>query len=450
MTSQPPSGSLRILVVDDEVNIRKTLSISLEAEGHDVVAVSNPADARAENSRRSFDLAFVDLRLGAAQGMDLIPALLAESPWLRVVVITAYGSIDSAVEAMKRGASDYLTKPFTPAQVKLVTDRIARLRALEQQVAGLEGTTGEPQPVITLESTNPQMQRAFELARQVASSDATVLILGESGTGKGVLAKLIHQWSDRAGRPFSTVSCPSLAPELLESELFGHIKGAFTGAMRDNPGRVAVSESGTLFLVEIGEMPLGLQPKLLRFLQDKEYERVGDSVTRRANVRIIAATNADLDAAVRGGRFREDLYYRLNVIQIDVPPLRQRKDDIVPLAERMLALVGRRRFDGFTNDALTAMVSYPWPGNLRELRNAIERAAILSKTARVGVEHLPKAVSPAESSGEIHAGDNVSLDKLEETHIRRVVSTAKTLEEAAAILGIDVATLWRRRKKYGI
>ena len=258
MENEPAKNSLNILVVDDEVNIRKTLAISLEADGYQVIAVSNVDDARAESVRRSFDLAFVDLRLGLARGMDLIPALLGESPWLRIVVITAHGSVDSAVEAMKRGATDYLTKPFTPAQVKMVTDRVARLRALEQQVASLEETSEPSELTKTLESTSPAMQRAINLARQVAETDTTVLIRGESGTGKGVLARAIHGWSPRSSRPFATISCPSLSAQLLESELFGHAKGAFTGAVRDNPGRISTSSGGTLFLDEIGDLPLEL------------------------------------------------------------------------------------------------------------------------------------------------------------------------------------------------
>ncbi len=449
MDPQTPKSSLNILVVDDEVNIRKTLLIGLETDGHQVIAVSNVTDAQQECARRSFDLAFVDLRLGTANGLDLIPALLAESPWLRVVVITAHGTVDSAVEAMKRGATDYLTKPFTPAQVKIVTDRVARLRALEQQVASLKGDSVTAEAAITLESTSPAMQRAISLARQIAETDTTVLIIGESGTGKGVLAKAIHGWSKRAAGPFGTVSCPSLSAQLLESELFGHTKGAFTGAIRDNPGRIATSSGGTLFLDEIGDLPLELQPKLLRFVQDKEFERVGDSRVTHADVRLISATNVDLDAATKVGRFREDLLYRLKVVQIDLPPLRERPSDIVPLAESILrSLAVPRVIVGFTDDALRVLREYAWPGNVRELRNVIERAVIFCHAEQIGVEHLPTILVPKEAAPQI--GDSVTLDRLEELHIRRVLASSKSLEEAAHTLGIDVATLWRRRRKYGI
>jgi two-component system, NtrC family, response regulator AlgB len=451
VSEQNPPNSLNVLVVDDETNIRKTLAMSLELDGHHVVAVSNAGDAIAEAARQSFDLAFVDLRLGATLGLDLIPDLLGQSPWMRVVIITAHGSIDSAVETMRRGAADYLTKPFTPAQVKLVVERVARLRALEQQVAGLEGALGDSDPEASLKSGSPAMQRVVNLARQVAKSDTIVLLRGESGTGKGVLARAIHAWSDRATKPFATVSCPTLSPQLLESELFGHVKGAFTGAVRDNPGRIASSDGGTVFLDEIGDLPLNLQPKLLRFVQDLEYERVGEAKTRRANVRIVTATNVNLDEAVRAGRFREDLFYRIKVVQLDLPPLRDRPEDIVYLAERFLAELGRRKgITNFTEEALTALKNYPWPGNIRELRNLVERAVILCQSERIGPEYLPENFVPTHEATKVELGDRIPLDKLEELHIRRVLAKSKSLDEAADVLGIDLATLWRRRKKYGI
>jgi NtrC-family two-component system response regulator AlgB len=443
--------SLNFLVVDDEVNIRKTLSLCLETEGHKVIAVSNFQDALTEASRKSFELAFVDLRLGMQDGLDLIPALLGVSPWIKIVVITAYASIDTAVEAMRRGATDYIPKPFTPAQVMLAVHKAFEMRTLEQKVTALQEDLGRSHPEIDFSSTSPEMQRVITLARQVAPSDATVLLRGESGTGKSVLARAIHSWSNRAAKPLSIVSCPSFSSELLESELFGHIKGAFTGAIRDNPGRIAACEGGTLFMDEIGDLPLSLQPKLLRFIQEREYERVGDYTTRKANVRIITATNVNLEKAVKEGRFREDLFYRLNVIQIETPPLRERPDDVVALAERLLIFYGRSNhhpFTGFTKEALQALAEYHWPGNVRELSNVVERAAILCRTDRVGIDSLPTNLVPAGSTPNL--GDPVSLEKIEEQHIRRVLASTKSLQEAADILGIDQATLWRRRKKYGI
>lgn len=438
-------------MVDDEVNIRKTLSVCLETEGHKVFGVSNFQDALIEAAHRSFDLAFVDLRLGTEDGLDLIPALLATSPSLKIIVITAYASIDTAVEAMRRGATDYIPKPFTPTQVKLAVQKMFQMRTLEQKVAALQEDLGRSNPEIKFDSTSPVMQRAINLARQAAPSEATILLRGESGTGKTVLARAIHSWSKRAAKPLGIISCPSFSTELLESELFGHIKGAFTGAIRDNPGRVSACEGGTLFLDEIGDLPLTLQPKMLRFVQERDYERVGATITRKADVRLITATNVDLEKAVREGRFREDLFFRLNVIQIEIPPLRERPDDIILLAEKLLAFYSRnhhRKFIGFSEEALRAFKQYQWPGNLRELSNAVERAAILCRNDRIGIEWLPS--NPVADTSIPHIGDTITLEKIEEQHIRRILATTKSLQEAADILGIDQATLWRRRKKYGI
>jgi NtrC-family two-component system response regulator AlgB len=442
---------LNILIVDDEANIRKTLAICLESRGHRVTAVSNGKDARTEADRQVFDLAFVDLRLGAENGMDLISAMSGACPWTKIVVITAYASVGTAVEAMRRGATDYIPKPFTPEQVQLVTDRVATVRSMEQRIATLKEELERLHPEASFISRHPGMQRAMELARHVASAEAVVLLRGPSGTGKTVLARAIHGWSRRADKPFVAVSCPTLSADLLESELFGHVKGAFTGAFRDNPGRVAASEGGTLFLDEIGDLPLPLQPKLLRFIQDREYERVGDHQARKANVRIIAATNRDVEKEVREGRFREDLYYRLNVIQIDLPPLAERPDDVEMLAGNMLEFFSaqnHKALKGFSDAAINALRQYSWPGNIRELRNAVERAAILCGADIVQTENLPVSVVP--HTPPIQLGDPVSLKIVEENHIRRVIASTQTLQDAANILGIDQATLWHKRKQYGI
>jgi len=449
---------MNILVVDDEINIRKTLTICLESEGQAATAVSNYEDALAEASRRVYDMAFVDLRLGTANGLDLISDLLARTPWIKIVVITAYASIDTAVEAIKRGAFAYIPKPFTPAQIHIATSKIAEVRTLEQRLESLTEDLGRLNPELVLATTSPAMEHALMLARQVAPADATILLRGENGTGKSMLARAIHGWSRRADKPFVVISCPTLPAELLESELFGHAKGAFTGAVRESLGRIAACEGGTLFLDEVGDLQVSLQSKLLRFIQDREYERVGEHSTRRADVRIIAASNIDLEAAVREGRFREDLLYRLNVIEIEIPPLRERPEDIPVLADKMLCFFARASHKvlcGFTDEALAALRSYDWPGNIRELRNAVERASLLARTEWIGKELLPEY--NAEKSGRrpdgrnpVQVGDPVSLAHIEEQHIRRVLAATKSLQEAADILGIDQATLWRRRKTYGI
>ena len=442
---------LRILIVDDEANIRKTLTVFMESRGHKVRSVSSFRSALEEAGANSFDLALVDLRLGTESGLDLLQPLMKSSPLMKIVVITAYASIDTAVEAMKRGASDYLTKPFTPAQLEQVTEHIAALCEMEQRSRPLHDAPTAMNPALTLISKDPVMQRMFEMASQVAASEALLLLQGQSGTGKTELAKSIHLMSSRSRKPFGVISCPSLSHELLESELFGHVKGAFTGALKDNPGKVAACEGGTLFLDEIGDMPLAIQPKLLRFIQEKEYERVGDQVPRKADVRIIAATNIDLRKAVDDGTFREDLYYRLNVVQIDLPSLAERPNDLVPLAENMLASLNtanHKRIPGFTDEVLRIFRNYPWPGNIRELRNVIERAVILSDGKPIGPELLPEHMGSKKAL--LRIGDPVSLEAIEEQHIRRVLEETSSLQSAAAILGIDQATLWRKRKQLGI
>jgi NtrC-family two-component system response regulator AlgB len=290
---------------------------------------------------------------------------------------------------------------------------------------------------------------------RAAKTPASILLLGESGTGKSVVARAVHQRSHLSDKPFVTVSCPSLSRELLESELFGHVKGAFTGALRDHWGKVKAAAGGTLFLDEIGDLPIEIQPKLLRLLQEREYERVGENVTRQAEVRIIAATSHDLKKRVAEGAFREDLYFRLNVITAEMPPLCQRLSDLIRFAEHYLkhfaALCGRR-LEGFSDEASAAIRAYSWPGNLRELRNAIERAVIMAKGSKVGLADLPvelrgQTVVGADGEGTLQVGSLVSLEQLEEAHLRKVLERTNNLAEAAHVLGIDQATLYRKRKK---
>jgi NtrC-family two-component system response regulator AlgB len=443
---------MQLLIVDDEASLRRTLRTALESMGHQVADAASSNQAQSWLEQQAFDLAFLDLRLGQESGLDLLPTLLRIAPNLAVVVVTAHAAIDTAVEAMRRGAFDYLPKPFTPNQIRVVLDRYRLVQGLRSQVASLEEQVRSAAPEIDLETREPSMQRALDVAFQVADSEATVLLRGESGTGKGVLARAIHERSRRAKRPFVTVHCPSLSAELLESDLFGHMRGAFTGAVRDTEGKVAAAEGGTLFLDEIGDLPLPLQPKLLRFLQEKAYERVGDSRTRYGDVRLLAATNRDLEAEVRIGRFREDLLYRLNVIEVTLPPLRQRPGDIPAVASHLLRFFARQAnkpVKGFSDEAQAALRRHDWPGNLRELRNAIERGVILSRGTEVGLGELPTGLE--QSLGRrIEVGSAITLENLEIEHIRRILATSPSLEDAAKTLGIDPSTLYRKRNRYGL
>jgi len=438
---------MRILIVDDEKNIRLSMTLALEAESHDVSTASSSATALAELKAAPFDAVLLDLKLSQENGLDVMEEILRLSPQAAVVMVTAYASVETAVEAMRRGAFDYLPKPCTPEQVRQVLARIEKTRKLERRVAELESRLGAEAPETDLTSGSPSMQKVLDVAFRAADSDATVLLLGESGTGKSVLARAIHQRSPRRNGAFVTVSCPSLSRELLESELFGHVKGAFTGAHADTLGKVAAADGGTLFLDEIGELPMEIQAKLLRLLQEREYERVGETKPRRANVRVISATNRDLAQAVPSGRFREDLFYRLNVISLRLPALRARANDIEKLAQSHLAFLAAhagKKILGFSPTALDAMRHYPWPGNLREMRNVIERAVILSRGEFIEPEDLADTLAP---TCDIRLGGKSTLEEIEAEHIRRVLAGMRTLDEAAEILGIDPATLYRKRKK---
>lgn len=324
----------RILLVDDESAILRTFRYCLEDEGYSVATANSAAQAEALLQRQVFDLCFLDLRLGEDNGLDVLAQMRIQAPWMRVVIVTAHSAIDTAVDAIQAGAADYLVKPCSPDQLRLATAKQLEVRQLSARLEALEEVR---KPKDGLDSHSPAMMAVLETARQVATTDANILILGESGTGKGELARAIHSWSKRSRKACVTINCPSLNAELMESELFGHTRGAFTGASESTLGRVSQADGGTLFLDEIGDFPLALQPKLLRFIQDKEYERVGDPVTRRADVRILAATNLNLEEMVRESRFREDLLYRLNVITLHLPPLRERSEDILTLADRFLA-----------------------------------------------------------------------------------------------------------------
>ncbi len=439
----------RILLVDDESAILRTFRYCLEDAGYNVFTAGSAAQAEALLLRQVFDLCFLDLRLGEDSGLDLLAQMRLQAPWMRVVIVTAHSAIDTAVDAMQAGAADYLVKPCSPDQLRMAASKQLEIRQLAARLEALEGEISKPND--GLESHSPAMMAVLETARQVAGTDANILILGESGTGKGELARAIHGWSRRARKGCVTINCPSLTAELMESELFGHSRGAFTGATESTLGRVNQADGGTLFLDEIGDFPLTLQPKLLRFIQDKEYERVGDPVTRRADVRILAATNLNLDEMVREGRFREDLLYRLNVITLKLPPLRERGEDILELAERFLARFVKeyaRPARAFSDQARSALLAYHWPGNIRELRNVIERASIICAQAEIETSHLGFGEQPTGNNPRV--GAQLSLEELEKAHISAVLAGADTLESAARTLGIDSSTLYRKRKHYNL
>ena len=375
---------MNILVIDDDSSLRRTLRMSLEVLGHRAAESRDGTQALELLSRRPFDVALLDLRLAQEQGLDLLPRLLQLAPGLHVVVVTAYATIETAVEAMRRGAFDYLPKPFTPDQLRLVLDRIAHVRQLQSHVEELEEQIRSVVPEVDLQTEEPKMREALDVAFKTAATEATIFIRGESGTGKGVLARAIHARSQRADGPFVTVHCPSLSAELLESELFGHVQGAFTGAVRDTVGKVAAAEGGTLFLDEIGDLPLALQPKLLRLLQERCYERVGETQTRASNVRILAATNRDLEAEIAAGPVPRGPV---------LPPERDRdhRSAAAAAARRHPALgrtpaavlrpAKRQAHCRLQRAGAAGDPQYPWPGNVRELRNAIERGVILATEA---------------------------------------------------------------------
>jgi NtrC-family two-component system response regulator AlgB len=440
---------LRILVIDDEANIRLTLSMCLEADGHSVVAHGNIHDSLEEISRRVFDLVFLDVRLGMDNGLEFLPILRAESPWAQVIVITAFASIETAVEAMKKGATDYLPKPFEPAQVQLVTRKVAERRQLELKLQALQLAMDGLDVESDLPTNSPTMREAIELARQVAPSKAALLLRGEPGVGKGRLARAIHTWSKRSEAPFAAVSCTQ-SGDSLEAELFGQ-SSTPTLAGSEKTGRAAFCDGGTLFLDEVGQIPSRLQAKVMRLIRDREYERMDETNTRTADVRVIASTTVDLQQAVKAGTFRSDLLMSLDVVEIPVPALRNRLEDLPILAERYLALFKSQNpahAVGVTSDALFAMTKYSWPGNIRELKNVIERAVLMCRSEMIGIEHLPPNLL---NSDPIYAvGDLVPLETIEKSHVLQVVASTRSLRRAASILGVDSSTLCRWMKRYAV
>jgi NtrC-family two-component system response regulator AlgB len=438
-----------VLIVDDEKNIREHLATYVRHLGHRVEVAADAAAALACLGRTAVDVVLSDVRMAGMDGLALLHEMRRRQPDAVVVLMTAYATVEGAVEAMRAGAYDYLVKPFSLDHAHLLLDRVLEVHGLRRENRILRGAVGRP-PL--LESASPAMQRALAMARQVAATDATVLLTGESGTGKNVLARAIHDWSARAAAPFVTVACTTLAESLLESELFGHVKGAFTGAWRDKTGRLAAAAGGTLFLDEVGELPVELQAKLLRFLEERAFERVGDDQTMTVDARVIAATNRDLDADVRAGRFREDLFFRLHVVGIGLPSLRDRAEDLDALADQILEVVAarhRREPLALSARARALLAGYRWPGNVRELVNALEHAVVLARGATIEPADLPDRLA-APPPSQARAREDQSLDEVERRHLVEVLRESATLEEAAARLGINPTTLWRKRKRYRI
>lgn len=440
-----------LLVVDDEQNIRRMLAMFLESRGHEVQAAADGAGALALLSEEpDVRLVLSDLRMAQMNGLDLLEKVRQQHPETPVVLMTAYATVQSVVAAMNAGAYDYLTKPLSLDLLQRVVDRALEVGSLRLENRVLRDAVLE---VPLNESRSPAMQALLQTARQAAASDTTVVLLGESGTGKNVLARQIHDWSPRRERPFVLVNCTTLSDQLLESELFGHMRGAFTGAVKDKPGRLEAAGGGAVFLDEIGDLSPALQTKLLRFLQERRFERVGGTQTIEVDARVIAASNRDLEQQVAAGYFREDLFYRLNVFSLRPPALRERAEDVTLLIERFLAAAAlRNRRPGLklASEAMEALGRYHWPDNLRELRNAIERAAVMSRSDVIAREDLPDRVLRPPSEPRVHPTTAGTLEDLEREHIRSVLAESVTLEEAAETLGISPTTLWRKRKRYGI
>lgn len=455
MTEQSAERSSgKILVIDDERGIRALCKDVLRRAGHEVTVAENGIVGLARADEIDFDMVFCDINLPELDGLSVLPRLLDRKDPPTVILITGFPSVESAVRGMKLGARDYLAKPFTPDELRMVCKRALDEDAMRRENAQLRQELAYGQLV----GRSPAMLQLYETIGKVASASVSVLIRGESGTGKELVARALHYASQRVGKPFVPVNCGALVGALLESELFGHVRGAFTGAQRAKRGLFVAADKGTLFLDEIGELPLELQPALLRALQNGEIKPVGGERTEQVEVRVISATNRDLERAVRDGRFREDLFYRLNVITLEVPPLRERPDDIAPLAKHFAESAAQRDARArpeFTERALTWLAEQPWPGNVRQLENTIERAVILASQQVLDIDDFatrsyePRARAVADEP--VDDSELLSLEEVERAHILKVLEAcAGQKTRASAILGINRTTLWKKLRKYGI
>ena len=441
-TSQTPS----VLIVDDEANILKTMAICLKDLGYNMTTIQKPQEVHEVIIKQTFDLAFVDLKMQPIDGMEVLSTIKQKSPSTTVIIITAHGSIENAVEAIKNGAYNYIQKPFDFIELQIIAQKALEFHRLTKEVKHLREQATQIKDSGNIITQNVKMLEMIDLAKRVAVSELSVLIEGESGTGKELYAHLIYSNSDRSDKPFIKINCAALPENLLESELFGHVKGAFTGALRDRTGRFEEADGGTIFLDEITEISPALQAKLLRLLQQKEFERVGENSTKKVNVRVIAATNRNLEEAIKEGVFRKDLFYRLNAVRIQLLPLRERPEDINLLIGHFLQKICGDENITINPDALKALKQYRWSGNVRELENTMERAVLLAKDDIIKLNDLPEEIR----SAQVTSDELQSLEEIEKLHIKKVLQIAGDLNQAAQILGIDPATLWRKRKRYNL
>jgi len=439
----------KILVVDDEAVIRDSLRDWLTDTGYEVFTAENGSQALETIQRERLRIVIADLVMPGMDGIELMKRAKEISPDIEVIITTAYGSIPTAITAIREGAYDYIQKPFCPEMAEILIEKLVERQGLIKENISLQQKLGERYRFEDIIAKSPRVQQIIEVIKVVAKSNATVLITGETGTGKELVARAIHSQSQRHGKPFVAVSCAALPESLLESELFGHEKGAFTSAYAQKKGKFEVANRGTLFLDEIGEMSANIQVHLLRVLEEKEFTRVGGNEPIKADVRVISATNREMKEAVAKGQFREDLYYRLNVVNIELPPLRERREDIPLLAQHFLkkfTMENNKEISGFSPEAANFLLRYNWPGNVRELENAIERAVILAQKPLIEIDDLPQQTLLARP---ISAEKN--LRQVEKNHIMNVLAQTKgNYTEAARALGISRMTLYNKAKSYGI
>ncbi len=454
------SGSKHILIIDDEENLRHMLSVMLTRQGYVVDSAANGEEGLQRIKEKAYDFILCDIRMPEMDGKSFLARALEQSVIAPVIMMSAYGSVETAVECMKMGAYDFISKPFKKDEIVMVLRKAEERERLKEENSRLkEAVTGRFN-YSGIISHNPRMEEIFSQIRKIADLKTTVLILGESGTGKELVARAIHQNGRRSGKPFVAVNCGAIPANLLESELFGHVRGAFTDASSDKAGLFEQADGGTLLLDEIGEMPLALQVKLLRVLQEEEIRRVGAAVSKKINVRVVSATSRDLEADVKAGIFREDLYFRLNVFCLQLPPLRDRIEDIPLLAEHFINSISHGRAMetlSFEPDAMRSLMAYSWPGNIRELQNAIERAAILCEGDRIKNSTLPPSVQSAVSTQQRGAGldEDLSIKKAEDAIERDLIRRALTKTggnrtQAARILEISHRSLLYKLKEFGI